>query len=73
MKLIWLTDIHLNFLTLENRMEFYQKVIAASNAISDHRPKKVIILIHVPPFKEVCLHEGKKLAEREGFEPSVRG
>jgi predicted MPP superfamily phosphohydrolase len=30
MKLIWLTDIHLNFLTLENRMEFYQKVIAAS-------------------------------------------
>ncbi len=30
MKLIWLTDIHLNFLTLENRMEFYQKVIAVS-------------------------------------------
>ena len=30
MKLIWLTDIHLNFLTLENRMEFYQKVVAAS-------------------------------------------
>ncbi len=29
------------------------------NAISDHLPKKVIILIHVPPFKEVCLHEGK--------------
>lgn len=30
MKLIWLTDVHLNFLTLEKRMEFYQKVIAAS-------------------------------------------
>ena len=30
MKLIWLTDIHLNFLTLENRMEFYQRIIAAS-------------------------------------------
>jgi hypothetical protein len=30
MKLIGLTDIHLNFLTLENRMEFYQKVLAAS-------------------------------------------
>ena len=30
MKLIWLTDIHLNFLTLERRMDFYQKVRVAS-------------------------------------------
>lgn len=29
------------------------------NAIKNHCPKKVIILIHVPPFKEVCLHKGK--------------
>ncbi|MDP3533149.1 MAG: metallophosphoesterase family protein [Alphaproteobacteria bacterium] len=30
-----------------------------SDAISNNRPKKVIILIHVPPFKEACMHEGK--------------
>lgn len=28
-------------------------------AIKSHSPKKVIILIHVPPFKEACMHEGK--------------
>lgn len=28
-------------------------------AIKNHHPKKVIILIHVPPFKEACLYEGK--------------
>jgi predicted MPP superfamily phosphohydrolase len=30
-----------------------------SNALSNHRPKKVIVLIHVPPFREACMHEGK--------------
>lgn len=30
MNLIWLTDIHLNFLHKEERMEFYQKIIEAS-------------------------------------------
>ncbi|MCS5707952.1 metallophosphoesterase family protein [Candidatus Berkiella cookevillensis] len=30
MKLIWLTDIHLNFLSKEDRMDFYQRIIAAS-------------------------------------------
>jgi len=29
------------------------------NAIKDHRPKKIILMIHVPPFKEACLYEGK--------------
>lgn len=33
--------------------------VRLSDAISNHRPKKVIILIHVPPFTEACLHEGK--------------
>jgi predicted phosphohydrolase len=28
-------------------------------AISSYHPKKIIILIHVPPFREVCMHEGK--------------
>lgn len=23
------------------------------------KPQKIIVLTHVPPFKEVCLHEGK--------------
>ena len=27
-------------------------------AISQN-PKKIIVLTHVPPFKEACLHEGK--------------
>ncbi len=36
-----------------------QLKIRLHEAISTHCPKKVIILIHVPPFKEVCLHEGK--------------
>ena len=29
------------------------------DAIVKHKPKKVIIMTHVPPFKEVCLHEGE--------------
>jgi hypothetical protein len=33
--------------------------VRLSDVISNHRPKKVIILIHVPPFKEACLHDGK--------------
>ena len=33
MKLIWLTDIHLNFLKTENRMDFYQKIIATSSDV----------------------------------------
>jgi predicted phosphohydrolase len=28
-------------------------------AIESYCPKKIIILIHVPPFREVCMHEGK--------------
>lgn len=36
-----------------------QLKIKLSDAISNHYPKKVIILIHVPPFKEACLYEGK--------------
>lgn len=28
-------------------------------AISQYQPKKMIILSHVPPFKETCLYEGK--------------
>ena len=32
-------------------------------AIKNHRPKKVIVLIHVPPFKEACLYEGKISSE----------
>lgn len=30
-----------------------------ADAITKHHPKKIIILTHVPPFKEACLHEGK--------------
>lgn len=30
MKLVWLTDIHLNFLEIEDRMDFYQKIIDTS-------------------------------------------
>jgi hypothetical protein len=29
-----------------------------TGAIKRYRPKKAIILIHVPPFREVCMHEG---------------
>jgi len=28
-------------------------------AVRSYNPKKIIILIHVPPFIEVCMHEGK--------------
>lgn len=28
-------------------------------AIKQHHPKKIIVLTHVPPFKEACLYEGK--------------
>lgn len=28
-------------------------------AARSYNPKKIIILIHVPPFKEVCMHQGK--------------
>lgn len=28
-------------------------------AIQEHLPKKIIVLVHVPPFKESCMHEGK--------------
>lgn len=28
-------------------------------AIKKHHPKKIIVLTHVPPFKEACLHEGE--------------
>ena len=35
---------------LESRIE---------QAVRSYNPKKIIILIHVPPFREVCMHEGK--------------
>ncbi len=28
-------------------------------AIQEHLPKKIIVLVHVPPFKESCMYEGK--------------
>ena len=28
-------------------------------AVRSYNPQKIIILIHVPPFREVCMHEGK--------------
>jgi predicted phosphohydrolase len=28
-------------------------------SIKKHRPERVIILMHIPPFKEVCMHEGQ--------------
>lgn len=28
-------------------------------AVRSYNPKKIIILIHVTPFREVCMHEGK--------------
>lgn len=37
----------------------HQLKIRLHDAISDHHSKKVIVLIHVPPFKEICLDEGK--------------
>ena len=30
-----------------------------SKAINDHKPNRIIVLTHVPPFKESCLYEGK--------------
>lgn len=33
--------------------------MSLSNAIGSHHPKRVIILTHVPPFKEACMYEGK--------------
>lgn len=30
-----------------------------TDAIRDYNPNKIIILMHVPPFREACLHEGK--------------
>ncbi len=33
--------------------------ISLKKALKNQRPEKVIILIHIPPFKECCLHEGK--------------
>ena len=28
-------------------------------AIDKYHPKKVIVVTHIPPFKEACLHEGQ--------------
>jgi len=28
-------------------------------AVRSYNPQKIVILIHVPPFREVCMHEGK--------------
>ncbi len=36
-------------------MELHKNLIKAINQY----PKKIIILTHVPPFKEACMHEGK--------------
>ena len=29
------------------------------SAIKRFSPRKIVVLIHVPPFKESCMHEGK--------------
>ena len=29
------------------------------SAIQEHSPKRIIVLVHLPPFKERCMHEGK--------------
>src|SRR3990167_5543361 len=30
-----------------------------SEAMVKHQPKKIIVLTHIPPFEEACLHKGK--------------
>lgn len=30
------------------------------DALKTHHPKKVVIVMHVPPFKEACMYEGKR-------------
>lgn len=30
-----------------------------AKSIEKYRPEKVVILMHIPPFKEVCMHEGR--------------
>ena len=37
----------------------HQLKVSLVDAIRKQRPKKIIIMIHVPPFKETCLYEGK--------------
>lgn len=36
--------------------KLYNDLVAA---INDHRPKQIVILTHVPPFKEACMRQGK--------------
>ncbi len=36
-----------------------QLQISLNDAIAKYNPRKIIVLTHVPPFKELCLHEGK--------------
>lgn len=33
---------------------------ALETALTQHRPKKVIVLTHIPPFAEACLYEGQQ-------------
>lgn len=40
-------------------MAHFDTVCTLVDAIRKQRPKKIIIMIHVPPFKETCLYEGK--------------
>ena len=37
----------------------YALTIQINNAITQYQPKKIIVLTHVPPFRETCLYEGK--------------
>ena len=34
MKLTWLTDVHLNFLEKDKRMDFYQTLIATDGSVA---------------------------------------
>ncbi len=52
----------------DNLLEAMQKLADADAArltqhlefaIEKHRPKRIIVLIHVPPFRENCMYEGK--------------
>ena len=36
-----------------------QLKIRLEQAIQQHQPKKIVVLIHVPPFRESCMHEGQ--------------
>jgi len=52
------------FSLLEKMQEFADSDAKELNeklykAIEQYKPKKIIVLMHIPPFKEVCMHKGK--------------